>query len=169
MTTYFAYGSNMLTNRLTRRAPGAATVGPARLDGFRLSFHKCGVDGSGKCSIGPAPDERSSMWGVLFHVPYHEHILLDRAESLGAGYFRRSVRVQHNNQTVTAWTYQAQSRFIDDSLAPFEWYHSLVLAGAHEHGLPHTYIDLIGSVASIVDPAVGRSAEMAALLPSPTP
>lgn len=49
MIYYFAYGSNMLTERLIARTPSARPVGTSLLPGHRLTFHKRGRDGSGKC------------------------------------------------------------------------------------------------------------------------
>ncbi|REJ87350.1 MAG: gamma-glutamylcyclotransferase [Planctomycetota bacterium] len=167
MTTYFAYGSNMLTARVTRRTPSAVPVGRARLEGFQLCFHKRGMDGSGKCSIAPAADRQACVWGVLFEIPRNEHALLDLAESLGAGYIRKSVVVQRAGSTLPAWTYQAQAGFIDGDLSPFDWYHALVLAGAVEHGLPPGYVEQIEMIASVVDPSPGRTEQMKALLSAP--
>lgn len=56
---YFAYGSNLCVRRLRRRVPSARALGPARLDGWTLRWHKRGEDGSGKCSIA-RPDAGSS-------------------------------------------------------------------------------------------------------------
>lgn len=45
----FAYGSNMLTDRLRERVPSARPVAVARLAGHSLRWHKVSIDGSGKC------------------------------------------------------------------------------------------------------------------------
>ena len=47
---YFAYGSNMLTRRLTApaRAPLALATGTVFAEGRRLTFDKVSTDGSGK-------------------------------------------------------------------------------------------------------------------------
>ena len=46
---YFAYGSNMLTRRLTvaARGPSAHAIAVGKLLGRQLQFHKVGLDGSG--------------------------------------------------------------------------------------------------------------------------
>ena len=56
---YFAYGSNMLTRRLTgpSRAPSAVACGIASAPGFVVRFHRIGADSSGKCAC-------SSRWGT---------------------------------------------------------------------------------------------------------
>jgi hypothetical protein len=73
---YFAYGSNMLTERLRRRVPSTKPIGPARLDGFELRFHKRGADGSAKCDVVAGGD--GSVHGVLFKICAEERYLLDR-------------------------------------------------------------------------------------------
>jgi hypothetical protein len=50
---YFAYGSNMLTRRLTlpARAPSAVCAGTGYVECHRLAFDKVSRDGSGKADI----------------------------------------------------------------------------------------------------------------------
>lgn len=48
---YFAYGSNMLTERLRARCPSAHPIGTGIAMGFRLNFSKRGEDGSGKAML----------------------------------------------------------------------------------------------------------------------
>jgi gamma-glutamylcyclotransferase len=48
---YFAYGSNMLTERLRARVGGAAALSKVCVCGYRVRFHKRSDDGSGKCNI----------------------------------------------------------------------------------------------------------------------
>jgi hypothetical protein len=43
---YFAYGSKMLTRRLTARTPSAVVVGNSYVEGYRLTFDKVSTDGS---------------------------------------------------------------------------------------------------------------------------
>jgi gamma-glutamylcyclotransferase len=48
---YFAYGSNMLTERLKARVPSTRPISPAILSDYDLRFHKRSTDKSGKCDI----------------------------------------------------------------------------------------------------------------------
>ena len=66
---YFAYGSNMLTERLTRRVPNARCLGVARVPGRRLAFHKQSVDKSGKCDLPKTGNNSDVAYGVLFDIP----------------------------------------------------------------------------------------------------
>ncbi|UYF99515.1 gamma-glutamylcyclotransferase family protein [Halomonas sp. GD1P12] len=83
---YFAYGSNMATQRLAARVP-ARFVTTALLPAYRLAFHQRGSDGSGsgKCDIVPALAQ-SAVYGVIWEMAFHHKPTLDRYERLGAAY-----------------------------------------------------------------------------------
>ena len=88
---YFAYGSNMLTRRLTIRTPSAVAVGNAYVEGYRLTFDKVSTDGSGKCDIEHTGNAADRVWGVLFRIAIAEASDLDDAEGLGHGYRKGEV------------------------------------------------------------------------------
>jgi hypothetical protein len=48
---FFAYGSNMLTERLRERCPDARPLGTAIARGYLLSFSKRSKDGSAKATL----------------------------------------------------------------------------------------------------------------------
>ena len=50
---YFAFGSNMLLERIKKRVPSARVLGNATLGGYALRFNKLSKDGSGKANIVP--------------------------------------------------------------------------------------------------------------------
>lgn len=161
---YFAYGSNMLTNRLQTRVPSCRPYVVAQLPNYRLRFDKRGLrDGSGKCTIWPTPD--TTVWGVVFFIDPDEKPLLDQIEGAGNGYEIVTVQlVTHNHQALTATTYLAEPVALDPTLKPFDWYHALVLAGAHEHELPAPYIAAIAGVSTYPDPDQQRAARHYALI-----
>ncbi|WP_180899321.1 gamma-glutamylcyclotransferase family protein [Martelella soudanensis] len=139
--TYFAFGSNMLTERLGRRCPSARPVGPAALEGHALAFSKIGREGSGKATI--VERAASRVFGVVFTLDPRELDLLDAFEGKGKGYDRIdncALRLLKNDATVSACTYKAPPAFCDPALIPFDWYHALVIAGARQHGLPEDYV-----------------------------
>ena len=61
----YAYGSNMLTERLKARCTSALPVGIAFRRGFAIAFSTRSVDGSGKATLLPQSDPASLAWGVL--------------------------------------------------------------------------------------------------------
>ena len=142
---YFAYGSNMSTDRLRGRTPSARARGKARLPGHVLRWHKAGKDGSGKCDI-VRVDAQAVVWGVLFDVARNEKPELDQAEGLGIGYFEEEVRVVTDHGPCLALTYRANPERTDATLRPVGWYKDHVVCGAREHGLPADYLRTIEQV-----------------------
>lgn len=165
---YFAYGSNMLTRRLTdsSRAPSAVARGIARAPGFVVRFHKVGADGSGKCTLVTTADRAAAAFGVLYEVADADAESLDRAEGVHTGgYARRAVKLELSaNRMVSAMTYVAGKRHVDASRVPFDWYRDLVVAGAIEHRLPPRYISELARVPAAADPNAARTARARRLL-----
>ena len=165
---YFAYGSNMLTRRLTdpSRAPSAVACGVARAPGFVVRFHKVGADGSGKCTLITAGGDAATAFGVLYEVAEADGENLDRVEGVHTGgYVRRSVEVRlADGRTTNAMTYVAGAGHVDASLVPFDWYRDLVVAGVIEHGLPAHYVAELARVAALPDPDVARAARACRVL-----
>ena len=148
---YFAYGSNMSSERLRARTPSAISLGRARLPGYTLRWHKLGRDGSGKCDIEPSNAPGAAVWGVLYRINCAEKDGLDAVEGLGIGYDEHTVPVETDTVVHQALTYKARPDKIDPTLRPLDWYKAHVLRGATEHGLPEEYVRQIAAVA--VEPA----------------
>ena len=139
---YFAYGSNMLTERLKahNRCPGATFMGRAFAEGAVIEFSKRSkLDGSGKATLGRAAGQQTP--GVLFKIPNEQRPALDRAEGAGKGYDRCDSFPVHrsgSDKIVQAVTYLATSPVAN--LKPYDWYLALIVAGAHQHGLGDDYL-----------------------------
>ena len=165
---YFAYGSNMLTRRLTDplRAPSAVPCGVATLPGFAVRFHKVGRDGSGKCTLIAAGNKESIAYGVLYELADSDAARLDRVEGVHTGgYTRCSVQLRLlDGSTTGATTYVASDGHVDAARVPFDWYRDLVVAGAIEHGLPDPYINELTRIPAVRDPDVVRAAQAQPLL-----
>jgi len=154
---YFAYGSNMLPRRLQHasRAPSAVCTGVGMLRGYRLRFHKRGMDGSAKCNAEPTDDASDVVCGVLFDVnPRDRHALDESEDCTRGGYLGATVSIEslQDDGTAQAETYLAARNFIDDSLTPYDWYQALVVAGALEHRLPSDYVAQLRKVTALRDP-----------------
>ncbi len=152
----FAYGSNMLWQRIRDRVPSAVPLGPARLPGYQLHWHKVGKDRSGKCDIRPAADPANLVHGVLYRFDRSDKPLLDAAEGLGYGYDEIEVQVETANGSSLALAYAATH--IEPTLRPFDWYQALVVAGAVEHGLPVDYVDALRRIEAKADADAARAA-----------
>jgi len=76
---------------------------------------------------------------------------------LGYGYNEIEVVVESDQGTVAAFTYVADSDYIDDTLKPCSRYKRLVLEGARQHGLLESYIEEnIVQVEAIEAPEMGK-------------
>ena len=153
---YFAYGSNMLTRRLSRRTHSAAAVATAHVEGYRLAFDKVSTDGSGKCTIEPTGNVADRVWRVLFRIATAESADLDDAEGLGHGYRKGEVEAVAATARTQAVAYFATQR--QPALCPYDWYKAFVVQGAIEHQLPADYIERLRSIVSYPDPDPARRA-----------
>ena len=162
---YFAYGSNMLVERLrvADRCPSATRIGRATAAEHTVVFHKLSNrDGSGKATLHPEPGAT---------VPRRP--LRDRRTGTGrarpGGGRRQRLRTQDDFEVVVegitrvATTYIATDSHRDAGLVPFDWYHALVVAGARQHGLPADYVARLEAVATAPDPDPHRPEKRNAL------
>ncbi|WBU59160.1 gamma-glutamylcyclotransferase family protein [Paracoccus albus] len=161
MALYFAYGSNMLSARLTARCASARVIGTAVAAGYDIAFDKIGQDGSGKATLLRASTR--SVHGALFHLDDVDLALLDQIEGVGRGYDRQSVSVRHDNKVEQAVTYIAPDSCRDATLLPFDWYRGLVVAGAHERRLPSDWIERVQRIVSLPDPQTDRPRRLEAM------
>jgi hypothetical protein len=136
---YFAYGSNMLTERFRARVGGAVALSEVFVCGYRLRFHKRSDDGSGKCNIIETGSQEDRVYGVVFEIPKEQLPRLDEAEGFKKGYDHKYVPLLGRPEA-RALTYVAETNYIDERLLPYKWYHRLVIAGAEQRELPPNYI-----------------------------
>ncbi len=161
---YFGYGSNMLTERLKKRCSNAMPLGVGSLSDYSLNFSKRSVDGSGKATL--VPSNGRNVHGVMFTVPLNERKYLDDAEGLGNGYERRDdveILCSQTANVIVASTYIALPRNVDAALKPYDWYHTLVLAGAEEHELPELHIDSLRRAEFVLDAKLDRLSRLEAI------
>jgi gamma-glutamylcyclotransferase (GGCT)/AIG2-like uncharacterized protein YtfP len=143
---YLAYGSNLLTTRLTARCPSARVIGVARLPGHSLDFSKYGRDGTGKATITAG---KGDVAGVLFDIAAQDIPALDSAEGAGTHYAKVEVTLADGR---LAFTYSALMRA--GGLAPFAWYLALIRAGRREHGLA---LHDLAAITPLPDPQPDRA------------
>ena len=160
---YFAYGSNMCTNRLRNRVPSCKYYDIGKLNGYTLKFNKRSIDGSSKCNAIPSGNAKDEIIGVVFDLDENEKSLLDEAE--GQGYRDTLIQIDTSHGTVTAYMYTAMPNFVDDSLIPYTWYKDFVLEGAREHNLPEEYIQKITEFTANHDPDLNRERKNREIFP----
>ena len=131
---YFAYGSNMSSERLRSRIAPVRVIGCAFLSDWKMAFNKRSNDSSGKANLAKSPGEVT--WGVLYEIRNSDLGKLDKIEG---GYKRITVQVQQPAGTVVeAETYISED--LTNDPRPYNWYKELLLSGAREHNLPQDYI-----------------------------
>ena len=131
---YFAYGSNMSTERLRKRVPSAKPIGRAKLPDKRLTCNKKSKDGSGKANL--TDNTGYIVWGVLYEI---DEIELNKLDEVESGYIRMIMKViTDEDSQVEAHVYVSSE--ITDDARPYNWYKKLIIDGAREHQLPESYV-----------------------------
>lgn len=159
---YFAYGSNMMTARLTDRCASAKPVGMAFAENHQLTFWKPSDDGSGKGHL--IESEGTSQAGVLYEINVDDRAELDSFEGVGNGYRREDnfpVRRASEGEVVNAVTYLATGP--DEKRQPYDWYLALIVTGAREHGLGDHVIGQLISTPYNPDPMPKRKRRLQAI------
>uniref|UniRef100_A0A8C6M988 Gamma-glutamylcyclotransferase a n=1 Tax=Nothobranchius furzeri TaxID=105023 RepID=A0A8C6M988_NOTFU len=107
---YFAYGSNLLKERLQLKNPSATFVSTGRLKDYKLRFgfwgenvQSCWHGGSATVEFSPGAD----VWGVVWSLSDEDLINLDNQEGVDAGHYDPlGVSVETDEGTVLCRTYQ---------------------------------------------------------------
>ncbi|MCF6343615.1 MAG: gamma-glutamylcyclotransferase [Devosiaceae bacterium] len=163
--TYFAYGSNMLLERLKERCESAEYISPAYVCGYELNFNKRSKDCSGKATIVENRYCTKKLYGALFQIDEKERSKLDRAEGNGYTRIDNFVVVQSdNNNEIETTTYFAKSGATGRKLRPYSWYKQLVLWGAVQSSLPATYLTNLVAIQADRDPNNERNDKALCLL-----
>ncbi len=163
---YFAYGSNMLLERLQTRVRSAKKLGVAYLAKHTLSFHKQSVDGSGKCDAFYTGQDADGVYGVIYRIDDTERERLSLAEGKGYCLHTRFVTKQRKKWRVCVFLAESQS--IRENLQPYSWYKELVLLGAIQNQLPKDYIERLKALEATEDPDRLRTETNLDCLPPPT-
>ena len=154
MTRYFAYGSNLVTERMRERGAAFTAAQPAVLRGHRLVFDKRGFDGSGRASLARAAG--GQVHGVLYDLPREG---LEALKVFETGYDLVAVQVEVDGEgrpaLVPALAFVARPDR-RTTAPPARSYLSIILQGLEEHGLPKAARDEVERAASGPAPA-GRA------------
>ena len=121
---YFAYGMNTNTEEMAYRCPTAIPLGKAILPGCRFEFKRF-------ATIVPSPKE--TVEGVLWTITEADESALDVLEGYPEFYDKKTVSIEHNNQSYIAMTYIMGPR--EQGYAPSDGYYSMVSEGYQTFGL----------------------------------
>ena len=138
MQPYFAYGSNMDSEQMAVRCPGAERVGIAVLPEHRVLINEQGVG-----TVIPA--RRGSVFGLLWRLSETDVEALDSYEGVASGHYRREyLTVDSGGDQIQALVYVATN------VAPGKprpGYLEGVLKAATDVGLPEAYIAELSNMA----------------------
>nr|CAI5837140.1 unnamed protein product [Callosobruchus analis] len=152
---YFAYGSNLLAQRLHIHNPTAVRAGIAKLNNYRLDFvgHSKLWNGA-PSTIVPHPGKH--VWGALWVLNDKDKESLDRQEAVDKNiYFPLEVEVTSGDgKVVTARTYRQTAEieeYVDlsklpDERCPSAAYLKTILKGAQESSLPDEYQEFLRTI-----------------------
>lgn len=133
-TLYFAYGSNMDREQMSRRCPGADYVGAASLPGYRFI-----INGRGYATVRTA--SASEVPGILWRLQPLDEAALDHYEGYPGGFYDKAYRTVSD----AAGTSTQALVYIDHRNhtlgAPQEGYLERILASAEAHALPSSHIE----------------------------
>lgn len=139
---YFAFGSNLLKERITINNPTAAFQTIARLEGYKLVFCDTILTDwhGGAASI--ERDVDREVWGAVWTLGLADLPHLDRQEQ---GYRRLTVAVESmEGRTIQCETYQFAGS--PAKKAPSRYYKDVIVRGARQHNLPRHYLQLLEDV-----------------------
>ncbi|KAI6196734.1 hypothetical protein M3Y94_01144000 [Aphelenchoides besseyi] len=140
---YFAFGSNLLTERIRVQIKGAQLEECGVLKNYTLKFFDYGSRWKGAvASIEEQEDQE--VHGCVWRVPNSFAAELDLQES---GYHRLIVPVKlySSNETITCRTYQ-YSNPTRELKAPSPHYKHVIVEGAKEHELPDWYVQKLEAI-----------------------
>jgi len=161
---YFAYGSNLLVERLRLHAPSARFAGIGALAGWKRSFRLRSQDGSAKCDA--VHDARSGqLHGALYDLTAMERECLDAWEGLGSMYRRLNAVVQTGGIEAEVFFYVGNQSHVDHSLRPYDWYVASLIAGVRRHQLPASIETELAETVCWKDPDPERADRNWALIP----
>jgi len=132
---YFAYGSNMSFNRISKRINRVKTVNIGFLLNYKLLCNKKSIDGTGKANIVYSPGD--IVWGVVYEVCEDYMDELDRIE---VGYERKAFEIVTEEGKIEVNAYISNK--LTDAFTK-TYYKEFILEGAVENKLPEHYIDYL--------------------------
>ncbi|CAL8293673.1 unnamed protein product [Merluccius merluccius] len=144
---YFAFGSNLLKERLQLANPSAAFRCTGRLKDYVMKFGLWGEHVSnrwhgGVASIDFCPGEE--VWGVVWSMSDEDRPSLDNQEGVSSGiYSPMEVNVETSEGVLRCRTYQMTGLHVSP---PSPQYKQVVCMGAKQHSLPVEYVKKIEAV-----------------------
>ncbi|XP_074469303.1 gamma-glutamylcyclotransferase a [Sebastes fasciatus] len=144
---YFAFGSNLLKERLQLLNPSAMFSTTGRLQDYKLNFglwdkHVNSTWHGGAATIEACPG--AEVWGVIWTLSNENLPSLDKQEGVSSGiYSPREVSVETDKGLVLCRTYQMNNFH---ACPPSPQYKEVVCLGAEQNGLPVEYLKKLEAI-----------------------
>ncbi|XP_005755309.1 gamma-glutamylcyclotransferase [Pundamilia nyererei] len=144
---YFAYGSNLLKERLQLKNPSATVHCVARLKDYKLVFGNHKGLASDRWHGGVATIEHSpgdEVWGVVWRMNVSDLESLDSQENVTLGaYSPVELLVKTKGQDLNCRTYIMNSCVY---APPSPQYLKVIVMGAEQNGLPKDYQEKLRAI-----------------------
>uniref|UniRef100_A0A1A7XTU1 Gamma-glutamyl cyclotransferase a n=1 Tax=Iconisemion striatum TaxID=60296 RepID=A0A1A7XTU1_9TELE len=144
---YFAFGSNLLKERIQLANPMATFVSTGRLKDYKLDFGYWGENVQTNWHGGAATIKFSpgaEVWGVIWSLNNETLANLDNQEGVNTGmYTPLEVSVETNEGTVLCRTYQMNNFH---AALPSPQYKKVVCLGAEQNKLPDEYVTSLKAI-----------------------
>uniref|UniRef100_A0A671TZE3 Gamma-glutamylcyclotransferase b n=1 Tax=Sparus aurata TaxID=8175 RepID=A0A671TZE3_SPAAU len=144
---YFAYGSNLLKERLQLKNPSATVYCVARLKDYKLVFGNHKGLASDRWHGGVATIEHSpgdEVWGVVWRMNMSDLESLDSQENVTLGaYSPVELSVKTKGQELNCRTYIMNSCVY---APPSPQYLQVIVMGAEQNGLPKDYQEKLRAI-----------------------
>ncbi|XP_043972152.1 gamma-glutamylcyclotransferase b isoform X1 [Gambusia affinis] len=144
---YFAYGSNLLKERLQLKNPSATVYCVAKLKDYKLVFGNYKGLASDRWHGGVATIEDSpgdEVWGVVWRMSISDLESLDNQENVMLGAYRPvELSVKTKGQDISCRTYIMNSCVYAQ---PSPQYLQVIVMGAEQHGLPTEYQEKLKAI-----------------------
>ncbi|CAL8287481.1 unnamed protein product [Merluccius merluccius] len=141
---YFAYGSNLLKERLHLQNPSATVHCVARLKDHKLVFGNYKGKASDRWHGGVATMEQSfseEVWGVVWRMNMSDLESLDSQENVSLGaYSPMEVLIKARGGELSCRTYIMNSCVY---APPSPQYLKVIVMGAEQNGLPKDYQEML--------------------------
>ena len=127
---YFAYGSNMNSDRVRQRKMSFESASSGRLLDYSLRFNKRSVKYPGAAAANVVASAKGVTEGVVYRLADPEQIeMMDPYEGYPVLYRRTALPIVTKAGVVDAWVYIANEDHVAEGLAPAQWYLNHLLAG----------------------------------------
>jgi len=143
---YFAYGSNLLKQRIHLNNPSAVQKGIGKVEGYRLDFNYFSQRWKGAAAT-IVEDKQADVWGVIWELDQEHQETLDRQEGVSNGIYRplTVTAVTPDGSSCSCRSYQLVTPPETDR-RPSAVYHDVIVRGAVESGLPGDYVERLRAI-----------------------